>query len=228
MDTDYIDYNAKSLVYQEKHSATRWFVRQYENDYDMAVPEGGFRDDALVYDKDGKVLNTLVWEDPQIAKGTNFNVITDAGKQMVFNTILQLAGSGAFPVMAYGACSTASSHVDTKLNYEHILDATRVPLTNSSATQMTSGSVVSLSTFNDTSYTPTLSYYVQAAVMATINGATTNNKMQPVREFGLASTPILPSTPTGSSGTLLNHFTLGADSILTNTTTLQVLCQLIS
>ena len=217
------------LPTEEKHSCTRWFIRQFENDYDLPVPEGGHRADALVYDKDGKVLNKLLFEDPQIAKGTNFNLLLDAGKEMVWATILALASSGSFLTMAYGASSTAAAHGDTHLAYEHILDGTRIPLQNTSSTQMTYGSVVSLTTYTDVSYTPNITYYTQAAVMGTINGATSfNNKNQPVQEFGLASNINCPTTPSGVSGVLLNHFILGAPIIITVNSTIQIICQLVA
>lgn len=210
-----------STINYEKHSVTQWYVRQYETDFDTlkANPESG----GLNYNAKGDVTNPLVWEDPKIAEGTNFNVITDAGKQLMWNTLFALAGSGSFNSLAFGASSTAAVHTNSQLVYEHQLDPTRVALTNQSGTVMTSGSVVALSTFNDTSFTPTVSYYTSATVMGTIVGSTTLNTNQPVQEVALASTRTLPTTPTGVSGTIWNRFVLGAAVVLTNTTTLQVL-----
>lgn len=202
----------------ERHSVTQWYIRQYERD-PFAPPES----DGLNYDKDGNVTNKVVWEDPKIRLNENFNVITDTGKQMMWSTIFGLTGSGTFLTMAYGASSASAVHTDTHLTYEHILDGTRIPLTNQSATQMTQGSVVSLSTFTDSSFSPAISYYTAATVMGTINGATSLNVNQPIQEFGIASNTACPGTPTGTSGTLFNHYILGASTTLTSTTTLQII-----
>ena len=212
---------AASTAYQDKHSITQWFVRQFETDFDTLTtnPESG----GLNYDQFGNVTNKLVWQDPKIAAGSNFNVITDNGKQFMWNTLFALAGSGNFNSLAYGASSTAATHTDTRLVYEHQLDPTRVPLTNQAGTVVTSGSVVALSTFTDVSYTPNVVYYTTATVMGTITGSTTLNVNQPVQEVALASTRTLPSTPTSTSGTIWNRFVLGAPTVLTSTTTLQII-----
>lgn len=206
----------------ERHSGTQWYVRQYHNDYEMAVPEGGRRDDALVYDKDGNCLNKLVFEDPNIALDRNFNLITTAGKNAMWSTLLALSGSGSFLTLAYGSGSTAADPADTHLTAELILDSTRVPLTNASGTPMTGGSVVSSSNFVDSGFTPNITYTSLAAVMATINGATSANVNKVVRELAIASNINCPGTPVGTSGIIFNHYVLGADISLTNTTTLQI------
>jgi len=208
---------------------TYWFARQYKTDFETLKkdPSSGGLNYEIRIDEQGNpykfVTNELVWEDPKIAQKDNFNLLTDDGKQLLWNTLFGLAGSGTLDWMAYGASSTAAAHNDSHLAYEHILDGTRIILTNQSGTIMTSGSVVNLSTFVDSTYTPNITYYTSATVMGTITGATTLNINQPVQEFGIASAAACPSSPSGSSGKLFNHYILGAPTTLTNTTTLQIL-----
>lgn len=211
-----------------KGLAVRWYIREYENDYSMPVPDGGRRDDGLVYDSKGNCLNTLVWEDPAIKDGTNFNQITNAGKQMVFGSMFALSGSGTFLWMAYGASSTAYTAGSTHLTYEHILDGTRIPLKSQTGVDMTQANVVGSTSYTDTNYLPNITYVNHAVVMGTINGASSLNVNQPIRDFGINTTAACPGTPTGSSGTFFNLYVLDATRTLSASSTLQILLELLS
>lgn len=195
-------------------------VREYWNDPELEAAGAAY---CLKHDENGKVLNKLKWEDPKIAEGTNHNALLSTGIQMVFNTIFALAGSGSFLTMAYGASSTAATSAQTRLIYELVADGTRVSLTNQTATQMTSGTVVSANVFVDTTYTPNISYGSQAVVMATINGTTTLNQNQPVNEVGIASATACPANPTATSGVLLDRYVLGSTSTLVPGVTVQII-----
>lgn len=201
---------------QDAHGiATQWECRLYK---DMKGQPGADAE-GFVRDEQGKILNPLVWEDPKISSGKNFNLTTNVGKQLMFNTIFQLAGS-AFPVFfAVGASSTAAALTDVTLKYEHILDGTRPRLTNSAGTALTNASVT-VSAFSDAGYTPSYNYSVAAVVMGTIPAATLNLN-QPIQEIGLATLAACPTTPTGTSGILFNHYVFGSPTLMDGSTIFQ-------
>lgn len=147
---------------------------------------------TLTYDDCGNLLNKEVWHDPRIDEGSNFNVILDVGASSLLNTMFGLAASTVWVAMAAGSGTTAAVHTQTALVSELVSGGTRSILTNTSGTLMTSPSVVSVTTYNDTTYSPTYSYYTQASVMATWNGATDARNGQQFQEFGLASQVACP------------------------------------
>lgn len=179
----------------------------------------------LRYDEDGKILNELIWEDPKIAKNEHINVVTDTGRQLMLNTLFALAGSGSISFMAFGASATAASHTDSRLTYELNADATRPRLLNSSGGTLTSASTT-ITTYNDTTYTPTYSYYAQTVVLGQINGATSANVNHPIQEVGMNTTETTPSTPTGTSGTMFNHYVFGSPTVLDSSTLFQAIVTL--
>lgn len=147
------------------------------------------------------------------------NVVVDGGRALTANCLFGLSASGVLVALGAGACSTAAAHTDTHLNYEHILNATRKTLTNSSSALLTSADIVTTS-FSDGYGEP---YYKKIVVMSVFTGASDNNVNQPFQEFGLFTTTTLPGTPTSSSGTLWNHYISASPVTLTSTTTLSVL-----
>lgn len=149
----------------------------------------------LTYNAEGLLLNQEIWHDPNIDDGTNFNVILDGGATSVLNTMLGLAASTTWLAMAAGSGSNAALHTQSALTSELTSGGVRAILTNTSGTIMTSASVVTLNTFNDTTFTPSYTYYAQAAVMATWNGATDARAGQPFQEFALVN-QVSTSVPT--------------------------------
>ncbi len=192
-----------------------WQGRLYQND-----PVTG----GLVFDENGNITNEELWHDPNINEGTNFNVICDNGALLVLNTMFGLAGSGTYTCMAAGACSTAAVHTDTHLNYEFSwLSGGRKVLTNTDGTALTSAKAVGLSTYNDTTYTPSYTYYTLAQVMATWNGTSDSSvQNQPFQEFGINTLTSLPASPTSTSGTQFDHYVFASPVTLTASTTLAV------
>lgn len=179
----------------------------------------------LRYNEKGAVLNELVWEDPKIKERSNFNVVTDNGRALMLNTLFALSGSGSISFMAFGASATAANHTDTRLTHELIADGTRPQLVNSSGTALTSASTT-ITTYNDTTYTPTYSYYAQTVVMGQINGATSLNVNNPIQEVGMNTTLATPATPTGTSGTMFNHYVFGSPTTLDSSTLFQAIVTL--
>lgn len=179
----------------------------------------------LRYDDDGVILNELVWEDPKIKTKENFNVVTDTGRALMLNTLFALSGSGSVSFMAFGASSTSALHTQDRLVHELIADGTRPRLLNSSGTTLTSASTT-ITTYNDTSYSPTYSYYAQTVVLGQINGATSLNVNNPIQEVGMNTTAACPSTPTDLSGTMFNRYVFGSPTILDSSTLFQTIVTL--
>ncbi len=179
----------------------------------------------LRYDEKGNVLNEIIWEDPKIKEGKNFNVVTDTGRQLMLNTLYALSGSGSISFMAFGASATAPLHTDDRLTHELIADGTRPQLLNSAGTALTSASTT-ITTYNDTSYSPTYSYYAQTVTLGQINGATSLNVNQPIQEVGQATAAACPGTPTGTSGVIFNHYVFGSPTTLDSSTIFQALTTL--
>lgn len=173
---------------------------------------------GLTVDENGNITNEYVWEDPNIAKGINKNVILDPGAQTVFYNMFGMAGSAVFQFFAYGASSTAAVHTQSQLVYELIADGTRPKLTNIDTTPL-SASAVSLTTYSDVTYTPAYVYYRQCAVLASI-AATTANANQPVSEIAIVTALACPATNTGSSGIYLDRYVFGSPTVLDGATIL--------
>lgn len=192
-------------------SVIEFFPRKYLND-----PITG----GLVFDENGNITNEMVWEDPKIALGENRNVILDGGGQGVFYNMFAMAGSAIFQFMAYGASSTAAVHTQTQLFYEHILDGTRIKLTNTNGTPL-SNTAVSLTTFTDANYTPSYVYYRQCAVLGTVP-STTLNVNQPVSEIAIVAGEAVPATPSTASGVYLDRYVFGSPTILDGATSLAI------
>lgn len=179
----------------------------------------------LRYAKDGSIENELVWEDPKIATGENFNIVTDTGRQLMLNSLFALAGSGSISFACFGASSTTAVHTQDSLVHELIADGTRPRLLNSAGGTLTSASTT-ITTYNDTSYTPTYSYYAQTVVLGQINGATSLNVNQPIQEIGMNTSVTCPATPSGISGVMFNRYVFGSATILDSSTLFQFIATL--
>lgn len=179
----------------------------------------------LRYDENGNILNEITWEDPKIATGDNYNVVLDDGRAFMLNSLFALAGSGSISFMCFGASSTTAVHTQDRLVHELIADGTRARLLNSAGTTLTNASTT-ITTYNDTSYTPTYSYYAQTVVLGQINGATSLNVNNPIQEVGMNNVAACPSTPTDISGTMFNRYVFGSPTILDSSTLYQVIVTL--
>lgn len=186
-----------------------WEGRKYLND-----PSTG----GLIRDKEGRILNQEVWHDPNIDDHTNFNVILDGGATAVLCSMFALAGSTVFIGMAAGSGSTAADHTQTTLAYE--LLGTRKILTNTDSTTLSSPKAVSITTFTDTSYTPSYVYYTQFQGQSTWNGGSDLNA--PYQEFAIVSTLSAPALPTQASGKYLDRYVFATATTLDSSTTLVV------
>lgn len=177
--------------------AVEWVCRQYKK---LSPTDTDVR-----YGANGEILNELVWEDGKIATGDNWNVVTDTGRQLLAYNLLNLPGSGWALYGAMGSGATAATHTQDRLVYELIGDTTRPLITNQDASPL-STAAVTVTTYNDTSYIPTYSYYVQAIVRFQMDGDTSANVNKPIQEVGLNTVAACPSTPTGLSGVLFNRY----------------------
>lgn len=187
------------------------FARKYLND-----PITG----GLVFNEKGYISNPVVWEDPKIATGENRNVILDSGATGALCSLFGMAGSATYQFLAYGASSTAATHTQDRLIYELIADGTRPKLTNTDSSPL-SAAAVSLTTYNDTTYTPTYSYFRQVALLGTIL-STTLNVNQPVSEIAITDTLACPGIPGGRSGRSLDRYVFGSPTVLDGATTLAI------
>lgn len=145
---------------------------------------------------------------------TSENVVVKVGRGELLKLIFNLSGS-TFLFMAAGPCSTAATVNDTKMTYEHILNATRKSLTNTSDVALTAGDVV-----DETTVVSGVTYYKKIVVRTKYLGVSDSNVNHPFQEYGLFSTATLPGTPTGASGNMLNHYVAASPIVLDNLTTL--------
>ena len=128
------------------------------------------------------------------------NLITNTGRVLILNNILGLGSSGIIISAGAGASSTAATVNDTHLTYEHILNGTRKTLTNTSSVLLTSADVVTeLTTISG------VDYYRKIVIQATWDSSDANNGHQ-FAEYGLFTSTAVPGTPSGTSGTMLNHY----------------------
>lgn len=145
------------------------------------------------------------------------NVVVKTGRAMVLELIAGTPTATSMPHMGIGASSTAATVNDTRLVHELIGNASRKTTTDSS------GGSRDASDIQDEQITiDGCTFYKKLTLQAVYNGATDGNQNQPVREYGLFSTWILPGTPTGTSGTMYNRFVAANTIILDSSTVLTV------
>lgn len=159
------------------------------------------------------IINPILWEDDNMKEGKNWNVVTDNGRTLIFNTIFAFTGSGSPVFMCFGASSTAANHLDTRLTHELIADGTRPHVTNENGNPFSSSTVTTTS-YQDTDYDPPYDYYVQAIARGDLDGDTSLNVGQPIREVGLNTNVNCPGSPTGTSGILFNHYVYSSTTTL--------------
>ena len=151
------------------------------------------------------ITNEVLWEDPNIQTGDNFNVVLDGGRALMAYNLLNLPGSGWALYGAMGSGTTAATHTQSRLVYELIADGTRPLIKNQDASPL-STAAVTVTTYQDDDYTPAYEYYVQAIVRFDMDGDTSANVGAPIQEVGLNTVAACPSTPTGTSGVMWNRY----------------------
>jgi hypothetical protein len=131
------------------------------------------------------------------------NLVTNVGREMLLKDLFMMTGSTGVVCMGVGASTTAADITDTRLTHE-LIDApyaARKPLTN------TSGAALSPSDIESGTYTGGLlgsnTYYRRVSCLATWGTADLNGNN--FGEYGLFTTPVLPATPTSTSGSMFNH-----------------------
>lgn len=188
-------------------TAVSWFCRKYQK-------VNGALQYAKGHEGDWRhITNPILWEDENIKKLDNWNVVTDGGRQLIPYNLFAIGASGFPMFMCFGSGSTPASHLDTRLTYELIADSTRPQITNENGSAL-SGSTVTLTNYTDDDYDPPYPYYVQAIVRADIDGDTSLNVGAPIREVGLNTNVNCPGSPTGTSGVLWNHYVYPSSTTL--------------
>jgi hypothetical protein len=196
--------------------AVSWISRKYKKVNGAIQYQAGHEGDWRY------ITNPMVWEDENIAEGTNWNVVTDGGRQLLAYNLLGVGATGFALYMAMGSGSTPADHLQDRLVYELIADGTRPLVTNENASAL-SAATVTLTGYTDDDYDPPYPYYVQAIVRADIDGDTTLNVGASVREVGLNTVAACPGTPTGLSGVLWNRYVYPSSTPLDPGTLLIVL-----
>lgn len=180
-------------------TAVSWISRKYQKIDGAIQYEEGHEGDWRF------ITNPVLWEDENIAKGTNWNTVLDGGRFLLAYNLLGVGATG-FPLfMAMGSGSTAADHLQDRLVAELIADGTRPLVTNEDASALSSATVT-LTGYTDGDYDPPYPYYVQAIVRADMDGDTSLNVGQSIREVGLNTLAACPGTPTGLSGVMWNRY----------------------
>lgn len=146
------------------------------------------------------------------------NLVVKDGRELALVDIFGLTASTPVIAGMVGACSTPANVNDTTLVYEHIGNATRKPLTN------TSDVALSASDIEDVVYVDPdtgVTFYKKLTVKYKYNTSDGNND-QPFREYGLNTSMTLPATPTSLSGIMLNRLVDGATQTKLSTNIISV------
>lgn len=170
---------------------------------DITRPSIKKPESALIYGEwHPKLIRTATGEILKEEFGHNLIVIS--GRQLMMGGILGLT-SATWIALGIGPSATPATVNDTRLTYELIGNANRKSLTSviNPPNPLSYGTDVILNNYTDPAGNL---YYAQCSCRGTYVGATDGNMNQPVQEFGLFTTATLPGTPTGTSGTMLNHF----------------------
>ena len=160
---------------------------------------------------DEKVSGVAVWRITEYDLKGNVisdrelkNLIVNSGRTRQFQNLLGLSASGSFVAMAVGASTTAAQVTDTRLTYELIGNPTRKPLTNTSGAALSASDINTATQIIVINASSSATFYQNISVQATYNSGDLNNGNQ-FGEYALASTAVLPGTPTSTSGVIYNH-----------------------
>lgn len=145
------------------------------------------------------------------------NVVVKTGKADVLQLVFAISGSSAIIALGAGASSTAATVDNTNLVYEHILNASRKVLTNT-----TDGGLTVSDIQDETITIDSCTYHKKITVRGKFTGASDGNVGHPFQEYGLFTTLALPSTPTGTSGVMFNRYVATTPITLTSDLTLIV------
>lgn len=137
-----------------------------------------------------------------IQESPGHNLITNTGKQMLLTLLFCMNGSGVSSaiVACAGACSTVATLADTTLNYELIANGNRIPITN------LAGAALSTADIQSGSFVVNTVTYTRKVTCQAIWGSSDLNLNQPFREYAIATALACPTTPTGTSGVIFNHY----------------------
>ena len=129
------------------------------------------------------------------------NLVVKGGRDLALRDIFGLTASTAVIAGCVGACSTAATVNDTTLAYEHIGNATRKALTNTSDAALTSSDIADVVYVDPIT---SVTFYKKLPIKYSYL-TSDGNINQPFREYSLNTSITLPTTPTGSSGTMFNR-----------------------
>ena len=129
------------------------------------------------------------------------NLVVKTGRELALVDIFGLTASTPIVAGMVGASSTAATVDDDRLIYEHIGNATRKILTNTSDAALTASDIEDVVYVDPVT---SVTFYKKLTVKYSY-GTSDGNNGQPFREYGLNSSITLPGTPTGLSGIMLNR-----------------------
>jgi hypothetical protein len=158
--------------------------------------------DNVAYLVEWELIHTDNYSGMVLHHGEGKNLITKDGRQEALELLFGLGS--AFTALCAGACSASALVTDSRLNYEHILNATRKALT-----------VTSVSDDEYVDPDSGVTFYKKITASASYDGSTDSNANQPFQEFGVNTLMALPGTPTSTSGTLFNHYVHSVAIVLT-------------
>ena len=138
--------------------------------------------------------------DGLVLEREGLNLITNAGRDLLLKDLFMLSGSAGVVACGVGASSTTADVSDTHLTYELIGNAARKTLTNTNGDPLSGSDIV-----DETTTISSVTYYKKLVCQAVWDSGDSNNGNQ-FAEYGLFTTDALPGTPTGTSGTMFNHY----------------------
>lgn len=147
------------------------------------------------------------------------NLVTNAGRAMLYGLLFMLTGSAGVVAMAPGASSTAATVNDTRLTHELIDTTGRKALTSTGGSALSAADII-----NETTVIESVTYYTRLTCMAEWPAG--EGTGHTYAEYGLVSTIDSPATPTTESGTLFNHYVDDSPSIKGASTVLQIMLSL--
>lgn len=157
----------------------------------------------VVMGNNGKKIDSYVVHSPEQRKYSyGHNLVVNTGRTQLLSLAFVPSASsiGGFYYLGVGASATAAAVTDTRLTYELIGNATRKTLTNTNGNQPTSADI-QLETITVSGCT----FYEKIVLQATYTTGDGNNN-NTFNEYGVFTSATLPVSPTGTSGTMFNHY----------------------
>lgn len=155
-----------------------------------------------------------------IREVTDKNLFVKGGRELALVDIFGLTASTPLIGGMVGASSTAANVDQDRLIYEHIGNATRKILTNTSDAALTAADVEDVVYVDPDSG---VTFYKKLTVKYSY-GTSDGNNGQPFREYGLNTAIALPATPTSLSGIMGNRLVDTVSQQKASNNTINIFC----